>query len=443
MNIRTACIAALLIPEALGAQGAISAADTAHVVAAGASTLRLEALYALATRANPRLRAAAALADATESAVPATTRPPDPRIQFGVMNRQLPGLAPMDPLGMTQVQVMQMLPTAGKLSYGARAAESRARGVRFRADEIGWDVRRQVAASFYETYRVERATTIAVDTRRFLEDIAATTEAMYRVGEAPQADVLKARVEVARLTEEIIVLQAMRRVALARLGGLIDQRVDSATPPAALPEFPAVIPPADSLEQLAASGRPMVRAGEAELTAVESERTAAYRDIWPDLEVGVQYGQREGAMGPERMGSVMVGASLPIFANRRQLPMRESADAMRAMVAADLAAMRAETRALVGAAHAEWQRARSLQELYRNAVLPQARAAVASALAAYRVGGVNLMTLLDGQMTVNRYEQELAALQAMEGVAIAELEMLLGRDLLDPTPARSNSGGRP
>lgn len=439
---RIVCVVvAVLLPGGVSPQQRSDARDSVPVFAAADSTLRLGELYVIAARANPRVRAATAVADATDAALPSTTRPPDPRVQFALMNRELPGFAPMNPLGMTQVQVMQMIPTAGKLAYGSRAAQSRAVGVRLRATELSWEVRRQVAAAFYETYRVERATTIALETRRFLVGVTETAEAMYRVGEAPQADVLKAQVEVAMLTEEIIALQALRRVALARLGGLIDQRVDSTTPPAGLPMFPPDVPPLDSLERLAVSERAMVKAGEAELSAMEFERALAYREIWPDLEIGVQYGQRSDGMGTERMASLMVGASLPIFASRRQLPMRESATAMRAMATADLAAMRADTRAMVGVAHAEWRRARSLQQLYRGTVLPQARAAVMSALAAYRVGGVNLMTLLDGQAAVNRFEQELAALEAMEGIVIAELEMLLGRNLLDlatrPSETRS------
>jgi hypothetical protein len=42
------------------------------------------------------------------------------------------------------------------------------------------------------------------------------------------------------------------------------------------------------------------------------------------------------------------------------------------------------------------------------------------------------MTLLDAQMSVNQYRQELLQLEAAEGKAWAELEMLTGRQLLDP-----------
>lgn len=403
--------------------------------------LRLDSLYAAAARANPRIMAAGALAEAAGARVPGARRPPDPQLQFGLMNRELPGLGPMDPLGMTQLQVMQMFPTAGKLGLFGAAAEARAAGARARATDLSWEVRSRVAAAFYDIYRTERSLEIAITTKRLMDDVAATADAMYRVGETAQADVLKARVEVARMTEEIVAMRAMRLVGLARLGGLLDRPVDSSTPPALLPGFPDSLDAPDSLMQEAARARPMVRAGEADLRVADADQRRAWREIWPDLQVGVQYGQRAGMTGVERMGSLMLGASVPVFAGSRQFRMRDETEAMRAMAAADLAAMRAETRARVGEVHVEWMRAKNLQALYRTTILPQARAAVTASLAAYRVGRVNLMTLLDNQTTVNRYEQELVALEAAEGMALADLEMLLGRELFDPNSGRRAPGG--
>lgn len=395
----------------------------------GDRALLLGDLYAIADSANPRLRAAQASARASASQARSATRPPDPRLQLGWMNRELPSLAPMSPIGMVQLQLMQMVPTAGKLRLAAEAAERRAAGAEFRAQDVAWEIRAAIAAEFYDLYRAEGAVVIARDTRRLMENVVAVADAMYRVGDAPQADVLAARVEVARMTEEIVVMHAMRRVALARLEGLVDRPIaDSVV--ALRPMFPAVLPSLAALEAEAMQ-RPMLRAGDAEVAAADATRRLAQRELIPDLEIGVQYGQRGGAMGTEHMGSLMLGAAVPVFASRRQLAMRDEAAAMHAMAAADLRAMRAETRARVAAAYAEWTRARDLQALYRSTVLPQARAAVEAALASYRVGGVTLMALLDAQATVNRYRQELIALEGMEGMALADLEMLLGRALFD------------
>jgi outer membrane protein TolC len=111
---------------------------------------------------------------------------------------------------------------------------------------------------------------------------------------------------------------------------------------------------------------------------------------------------------------------------------RDEARAMKQMVLGELTAMRAETRGKIGEAYANLTRARTLMRLYRTTVLPQAEATVASATAAYRVGSVDFMTLLDDRMTVNTYRRELFALEADEGKAWAELEMLIGRELFDP-----------
>lgn len=112
---------------------------------------------------------------------------------------------------------------------------------------------------------------------------------------------------------------------------------------------------------------------------------------------------------------------------------------MKRMAEADLASMRAETRGQVSEAFANLSRARRLAALYRTTVIPQAEATVESSLAAYRVGSVDFMTLLDNRMAVNQYRQELIALQAEEGTAWAELEMLLGRELMDANSVAADS----
>jgi outer membrane protein TolC len=58
----------------------------------------------------------------------------------------------------------------------------------------------------------------------------------------------------------------------------------------------------------------------------------------------------------------------------------------------------------------------------------------------YRAGSIDLMTVLDNRMKVNRYQQELLALDAAEGRAWAELEMLVGGSLLDRSIPSSAPG---
>jgi len=346
------------------------------------------------------------------------------------MNYSLPGLRPMDVLGMTQLQLMQMIPVAGKLGISGRIASSQASAQLERARDVEWELRSEVAMAFYDLYQTDQRLAVARETLRLLQDIRRTAEAMYRVGEGRQTDVLRAQVEIARMVEDTVRMTTMSTGMAARLNALLDRPAQAALPSPALPAFPD-LPSMEALASLAETGRPMLRAGERDVEAAEEQAKLAGREIWPDLTVGLQYAQRGAEMGTERMGSVMIGASVPIFAGRRQLRMRDETAAMRQMAAADLAAMRADTRARVAQAYANLTRARNLAALYRTTLIPQAEATGTSSLAAYRVGGVDFMTLLDNRMTVNEYRQELFVLDAEQGKAWADLEMLVGRELFD------------
>jgi outer membrane protein TolC len=434
--------AALCIRRLAGVVAFVPAFCLAQATVPAAPSVRLGELYAQVQRVSPRLTAARALADAARARVPSATHPPDPQLQLGVMNYMLPGLAPMPTLGMRQLQLMQMLPLGGKLATAGRVAAAQASAAGERAAEVEWTLRSEVAMSFYDLYATDGRLDVMRATLRLLHDIEQTAAAMYRVGEGRQADVLRAQVEMARMVEDTLRMQAMRQTMDARLNALLDRAPDASVGVPALPVFPVDIPARAWLDSLARGDRPMIRAGLHEVRAAEASAQLARKEVWPDLQVGVQLAERGGEMGgTERMGSLMLGATIPVFARDRQFRMRDESAAMAQMAQSDVAAMRADTRGKLGEAYAALERARRLAQLYRSTVLPQAEATVASAMAAYRAGSVDFMTLLDDQMTVNKYRQELSTLEADQGKAWAELEMLIGRSLMDANTAAAATRG--
>src|SRR6185503_17905904 len=129
-----------------------------------------------------------------------------------------------------------------------------------------------------------------------------------------QADVLRAQVEIERMSEEVTRMRAMREAAAARLNALLDRPAETPVPSPALPRFPRDLAGADSLERQAMAGRPMLAAGVLEVEAATAAQQRARREIWPDLQLGAQYGQRPMAEGTDRMLSLMIGFSVPIWA---------------------------------------------------------------------------------------------------------------------------------
>jgi outer membrane protein TolC len=403
-------------------------------------SLTLAAVYTALETGTPRVSAARAAARAAAERIAPARRPPDPELQLGLMNRELPGFGLSDPLGMNQIQVVQMIPVAGKLGLAADIERARAAAAGAQASEVRWEERSRAAMAFYDIYAADRSIGIMRESQRLLRDLVRTTETMYAVGGARQADVLRAQVELARMTEELVRMEAMRTSAAARLNAVLDRPHTATVPVAAEPAWPDRLPPTDSLISLALDRRPMLHAGGQFLRAAQMREQLAGRELWPDLEVGLQYGWRGMEDGTMHMASVMLGLRVPIWAGSRQRAMRREAAAMRDMAAADLQAIEAETRGRVGELAADLARAQRLRQLYSGTILPQAETTAAAALAAYRVGSVDFMTLLDARMTVNRYRQAAAGAAAEVGRAIAELEMLTATALL---PAHSSTGAAP
>src|SRR5690242_7787789 len=307
----------------LGAQpsGLLRAQAPGTPAPSATAATRLGDLYAQVGRDNPKIGAARALVRAAQARVPGATRPPDPQLQLGWMNYSLPNLAPMPTTGMTQLQVMQMLPLGGKLALAGRAAGAQASATNERANDVVWELRSQTAMAFYDLYATDQSLRVARETLRLLQDIEKTTESMYRVGEGRQTDVLRAQVEIAKMAEDTLRMQAMRESMVARLNALMDRAADAQIASPALPSFPDSMPGRAWLDATAFGSRPMIRAGLEDVTAAEASERLARKEIWPDLQVGVQYAQQPSVMGggTERMGSLMFGASLPLFARDRQL----------------------------------------------------------------------------------------------------------------------------
>jgi len=431
--------------QSLTALMAVAALSTTSAVRSPPppDSLTLAAVLAELAARSPQLRAARAGARAAAARIGPARRLPDPQLQLATMNRDLDGFELNDPLGMNQVQVMQMVPLGGKLGLAARSARSDSAAAVSRIADAWWTQRSAAVALFAELWRTDRGTEVVEEATALLRRLASTSESRYRVGEGSQADMLRSQVELARMQEELLRMRAMRTGLAARLNALLDRPPGDSVPTPELPDLSVDLPPLDSLLELASVTRPILMAGEHGVAAAAATEKRASRELWPDLQLGAIYGQRAMDDGTERMVSLMVGASVPIWAGSRQKQMQLEALAMREMAEADLAAMRAETQGMLTEALAELTRARRLGALYRNTILPQAQATVTSALASYEVGAVDFMTVLDNQMTVNRYRLDALVLVADEAKALAQLEALTAHAWVLPDPQPTLSSGEP
>jgi outer membrane protein, heavy metal efflux system len=406
---------------------AAAAALQGGALPAPVDTLALDRAVQIALAANPLLRAARLKAEAAQDRVPQAGALPDPELSLGLMNRMVGDLgSTMDPMTMNQVQLTQMLPWPGKLGFAEQRARRLAQADQLDAEDVQQNLVASVKSVYYQLAYMDRALAIMGSSRDLLRSFFQVSQAMYAVGSGLQQDVLQAQVGVAKMTEDITVMHEQRVAMAARLNALLGRDATVPVGTLQLLDVAGELPSPDSLMALAARQRPKLRAAQERAAAAEAGYRGARRQLFPDLMVGLSYGQRP-QFGD--MATLMLGIRLPIWAGSRQLPLRHEMQAMQAMAEADAQNVYNETYAQLVELRAEAERDRTLSRLYATSVVPQAQASVDAALAAYRVGKVNYMSLVDNQMTVNRYETESVRLVAAYHKAVAEIVALVGTDM--------------
>ncbi len=406
-----------------GTAAAARAQVATPVAAASGDTLRLAEAIAAARAANPGLQAARLDADAAAARVSQAGAFPDPQVQLSLDNRPVNGFGTMDPMTMNAVQVTQTIPWPGKLSFNQARARDLAAAGRLDADEAENDLVARVTSLYYQLGYMDRALAVMDQTRDLLRGFLQVSSAMYGVGTGLQQDVLQAQVAVAKMTEDITVMTQDRVAMASRLDALLGRDATAAIGPVEFPAAGDTLPSLDSLMALAAQRRPALAAARQRVAAAEAGYRSARRDLYPDIMVGASYGHRPQY---DDMVSLMLGFSVPLFAGSRQLAERREAQAMAAAEQGRRRDLYNETYARLAELRAEAVRARNLSQLYAGSILPQARASVQAALASYRVGQVNFMSLVDNQMTVNRYAIESLRLDAEYQGAVAEIAVLTG-----------------
>jgi outer membrane protein TolC len=317
--------------------------------------------------------------------------------------------------------IEQQIPLSG--IRGHRRASALADVDRLRADasRTTLDVGIQAANAFLMVQERRRTTALVTEQLAFARDVVSAANARYASGTAPQSDVLRAEVEVARLEALARALVSEVRGAEAMLNTSLALDAESPVPPLASLAF-AQPPPSWSAMKTALTFRPELVAGRAEIARAEAD-VEVMRDMFSPMatiRTGPSYTMAEG-----RGWMAMVGISLPIWRDKLHAGVAE-AEAMRAMSQADLRAMTRMIEGDAAVAVNQLQAARDRQRALSSDVLPRARMAIEPAVAGYTSGQLPLVSVIEAVQALWLVQADLIAADTELGLAWARLGRAIG-----------------
>ncbi|MFT5137534.1 MAG: cobalt-zinc-cadmium efflux system outer membrane protein [Arenicella sp.] len=398
--------------------------------------LTLEAAITIAIRDNPSLAQINARYDALQQVPSQVSTLPDPTINLNAMN------FPTDTFdrrqeAMTQMQLgfSQQIPFPGKLSLKKEVAEFDAMAAGHSVQELRAQLRNKVASKWWQLHYLDRSLETVANNQNLLRRFITVAKTKYETGEGLQQDVLLAQLELSKLMDRVIQVEAIRQTQAIRLNILMDRLPSerillSALVSTNMPELreEAV------LYDIGREMRSQLKVVQSKIDAAQSRLKLAKRNYYPDFMVGMTYGDRSG-MNPLPRGdqradfaSLMVGIKVPLYAGRKQA--HEVAQ-RRSELAGTQHAQRDETGIIlsqISTAITDYHRAKQQFLLFETGIIPQARQTVASMLAGYQVNQVDFLNLVGSQITLFNYELQYWKALSEANQALARLQAAVGEE---------------
>ncbi len=336
------------------------------------------------------------------------------------------------PMSGKQFMLSQRIPYWGKRATRAAIEDHATKASQAAFEDHSAIITNEVKQTYYDLAFLDRAIAITQKNRNLLKDFVRIAQAKYSVGTGLQQDVLKAQVSLSELRDRLIVLRQERRRTEARLNAVLNRMTQA---PVGRPEIVKQTPyPYDlaELQQMAVAGSSHLRGLEQTTRKWQTAERLARLSHRPDFNLNLGYRQRDFTADPVEGSdflTVGVAINLPIYRGGKQDQQVREALATRKASEARYDAAKRQVFLRIEQAHIDIQTHREESVLYESSILPQAEQALAVSVAAYQVGKVDFMTLLNSQVTLLNFEIKQYHHLTEGEKALARMEVAVGKRL--------------
>ncbi|PJE78574.1 hypothetical protein CI610_02486 [invertebrate metagenome] len=349
----------------------------------------------------------------------------DPVLSIGTMN--LPGNNP-DPFnqGMFELKVEQMLPRGNSAGIQRRKNELKGEKASVAASDRQLTLLREVRLAWLDVWYWQKALQQLQDDRHLFESLLSVTESMYSQGRKNQQDLLRAELELSRLEDRIVSVNAGLKQSRAQLARWIGQ-ADLDTISSELPEWQAIV----DIDDQKLLKHPLVQTADLAINQSDQDVALAKEGYKPQWGIEFKYGREMGDMST--MGaaesrdkfSAMVMLDIPLFtANRQDRQLSASQYQREASTIQRLETLRA----LQGQLQTESARFTGLQNrisLFREQLIPQVISQSEASLKAYQADVGDFADVIQAYKARLEMTLEYTRLQADTRQSYARLRYLL------------------
>ena len=386
-----------------------------------------------AERNNPQIQAAQQGWKAAQQVPTQVSTLPDPQFQLQQVNvgspRPFAGYTNSD-FAYVGLGVSQDLPYPGKLRLKGEIAKRDADVLQQQLESVRRSVLAAVKASYFQLAYLSKTLRILESDGELLDQTEKAADARYRSGRGVQQDLLRAQLEQTKLLREITMHHLEVAKAQAQLKELLNRTQSSPDiEPADLSET-ALPYTYDELLAATKAQNPEIAGAEKMIEKQKLQVDLAHKDFYPDFNLQYMW-QRTDPAQYRAYYMLSVGVRLPIYRGRKQRPELAQAEAELSRSRTELEVQSQQAASELKVQYETAQKSAELLKIYKEGLLPQARAGFQAGIAAYQNNRQDFQSLLSSFLDVLHLDEDYWQNTAERETALARLEQLTGMSLHD------------
>jgi len=386
-----------------------------------------------AERNDPQIQAARQGWKAAQQVPTQVSTLPDPQFQLQQVNvgspRPFAGYTNSD-FAYVGLGVSQDLPYPGKLRLKGEIAKRDADVSQQQFESVRRSVLTGAKVAYFQLAYLSKTLGILESDKELLEQAEEAANARYRSGMGNQQDLLRAQLEQTNLLREITMHHLEVAKVQAQLKELLNRHQSSTDiEPEDLSETPLPYTYDELLAAMKAQN-PEIASAEKMIERQKLQVDLAHKDFYPDFNVQYTWERTDPAQY-RAYYMLSVGVRLPIYRGRKQRPELAQAEAELSRSHSELEVQSQQAASELKVQYETAQKTAELLKIYKEGLLPQARAGFQAGIVAYQNNRQDFQSLLSSFLDVLHLDEEYWQNTAERETALARLEQLTGMSLHD------------
>jgi cobalt-zinc-cadmium efflux system outer membrane protein len=390
--------------------------------------VKLAELLAEAERSNAQIQAARHGWDSAKQVPTQVSTLPDPQFVLQQVNvgspRPFAGYTNSD-FAYIGVGFSQDLPYPGKLRLRGEIAQKDADATQQKYESVRRAVLAAVKMAYFQLGYLAKRQKILDEDAQLLQQVEQAAESRYRNGLGNQQDVLQAQLERTKLLREINTNQLEQGKVQAGLKNLLNRSQTSTDIETAELSESTPVYNFDQLLAEAKASNPDLAGLQKMVEREGLQIDLAKKDFYPDFNVQGMW-QRTDPSQFRAYYQFTVGMRIPIYRSRRQRPELAQAESDRDRAKSELELQSQQTAFQLRQQFLTAERSAELLKIYREGLIPQARAELQAGMAAYQSNRLDFQALLASFLDVLKLDEEYWQTLSEHETALAQMEEVTG-----------------